>query len=47
MLITPLGQIKIYADDVAIDYEAVAHLFDRGPVKGHPIAAHGMRQTLH
>lgn len=38
MLTTPLGQIKVYADDVTLDYEAVSHSFDRGPVKGHPIA---------
>ena len=44
MLTTPLGQIKVYADDAALDYEAVVHIFDRGPVKGHPIAARGMPQ---
>lgn len=38
MLTTPLGQIKVYADDVTLDYEAVSHSFDRGPLKGHPVA---------
>ena len=38
MLITPLGQIKIYGDDAALDYVAMAHTFEQGPVKDHPIA---------
>lgn len=38
MLTTPFGKIEIYADNVLLDYETVAHTFDRGPVKGHPIA---------
>lgn len=38
MLITPFGPIKVYTDGVALDYEAVAHTYDRPPVKGHPIA---------
>ena len=38
MIITPFGPIKLYADGVALEYEAVAHDYDRPPVKGHPIA---------
>lgn len=38
MLITPFGPIKVFADDVEQGYEAVSHIYDRPPVKGHPIA---------
>jgi len=38
MITTPFGTIKVYRDDVALDYEAAAHVYDRPPVKGHPIA---------
>ena len=38
MIITPFGPIKLYADGVTLEYEAVAHNYDRPPVKGHPIA---------
>ena len=38
MLLTPFGQIKIFADGVPQDYEAIIHTYDSGPVKGHPIA---------
>ena len=37
MIITPFGLIKIYADGVSLEYEAVVHNYDRPPVKGHPI----------
>lgn len=38
MIITPLGPIKVYVDDIALAYAAVAHTVDRSPVKDHPIA---------
>ena len=38
MLTTPFGPIKIYADDVVLDYQAVTYTCNRGPAKEHPIA---------
>ena len=38
MLFTPLGSIKIFTDDILLDYKAAIHSCDRAPVKGHPIA---------
>lgn len=38
MISTPFGPIKLYADGVALEYEAVAHDYGRPPVKGHAIA---------
>lgn len=38
MLFTPFGQIKVFADSVPQDYEAATCNYERGPVKGHPIA---------
>ena len=38
MITTPFGPIKIYADDVVLDYEAIPHTYHRGPAKDRPIA---------
>lgn len=38
MLITPLGQIKIYTDNIELDYKATPHTYDKPPIKEHPIA---------
>lgn len=38
MLFTPFGPIMVFVDDVMVDYEAVKHIFNRPPVKNHPIA---------
>lgn len=37
MIISPLGQIKVYADGVCLEYQEISHRFDRHPVKDHPI----------
>ena len=38
MITTPFGAIKIYTDDVVVDYEATTRTYNRGPVKDHPVA---------
>ena len=38
MITTPFGPIKIYADDVVLDYEAMTRAYHQGPAKDHPIA---------
>jgi len=38
MITTPFGPIKIYTDGVVLDYEAITHTYNRGPVDKNPIA---------
>ena len=38
MITTPFGPIKIYTDGVVLDYEAITHTYNRGPVKDYPVA---------
>lgn len=38
MLMTPLGEIKIYVDGICVDFEATEYDFDRFPCKDKPIA---------
>ena len=38
MLATPLGQIRVYADGVCIDYKATEYDFNRPPCKDKPVA---------
>lgn len=38
MITTPFGPIRVYADDVLLEYEAIARPYSRGPVKDQLIA---------
>lgn len=38
MLTTPLGSIKVYADDICIEYKATEYDFNRPPCKDKPVA---------
>ena len=38
MLMTPLGEIKIYIDGICVDFEATEYAFDRSPCKDKPVA---------
>ena len=38
VITTPFGPIRVYADDKNQDYMPEEYVFDRPPVKGHPVA---------
>lgn len=38
VITTPFGPIRVYVDDKNLDYMPEEYVFDRPPVKGHPVA---------